>query len=175
MIDEEIAELRKLASETWGHPGVGLTYSQAADLVILRELAQALLNEHTQTLAYLQRLIVSVAPECIPLSDLGGVCTQIDNLLTAVTKMQAEHEAMAKVLVSKFVDNGGPAFPPAVTSHPYGITPGPDGMSLRDWLAGQALAGLVASEGLSDNGRTHSWDARVCYDKADAMLKARKA
>jgi len=39
MIDEEIAELRKLASETWGHPGVGLTYSQAADLVALRLLA----------------------------------------------------------------------------------------------------------------------------------------
>lgn len=54
--------------------------------------------------------------------------------------------------------NGGPAFP--------------DGMTLRDWFAGQALAGFAAHP---DN---HNWlqkeIAGDCYDWADAMLAERK-
>ena len=43
-------------------------------------------------------------------------------------------------------------------------------MSLRDWFAGQALAGL----GFMDTERTYDTDAHNCYQMADAMLKARE-
>jgi len=43
-------------------------------------------------------------------------------------------------------------------------------MSLRDWFAGQALAGLQ----FMDTGRTYEEDAINCYQMADAMLKARQ-
>ena len=70
-------------------------------------------------------------------------------------------------------DNGGTAFPgPSFTrtGHPNGHSMG---MSLRDWFAGQALAGLVRSE--QPEGFPawvgHALDA---YALADAMLEARK-
>lgn len=45
-------------------------------------------------------------------------------------------------------------------------------MSLRDWFAGQALSGMMASEA---NGEpyTPAWGAERAYLIADAMLKAR--
>ena len=42
-----------------------------------------------------------------------------------------------------------------------------DGMTLRDYFAGQVLAGMAAA------GR-EEFDAVVCYEAADAMLKARE-
>jgi uncharacterized protein YodC (DUF2158 family) len=59
--------------------------------------------------------------------------------------------------------DGGPAFP--VTAY-YG---GKEGMSLRDWFAGQALVGI--SE-LSHTSPTEL--AEYSYRLADAMLEARK-
>jgi len=57
-------------------------------------------------------------------------------------------------------DDGGSAFP---TQHV-------EGMTLRDWLAGQALAGLVV---LTNQGwRTQDAAARA-YECADEMLKRR--
>lgn len=46
------------------------------------------------------------------------------------------------------------------------------GMSLRDYFAGQALAGIISSQ-LKDNV-TAQMIAIACYDQADAMLKARE-
>jgi hypothetical protein len=56
-----------------------------------------------------------------------------------------------------------PAFP---RDHRYS---GHNGMSLRDWFAGQALCGLLASEMDADNVTF----ARGAYNIADAMLAAR--
>jgi anaerobic selenocysteine-containing dehydrogenase len=42
------------------------------------------------------------------------------------------------------------------------------GMTLRDWLAGQALAGWV------DQGHSHRDAAKHAYDMADAMLAERE-
>jgi hypothetical protein len=78
------------------------------------------------------------------------------------------------------INDGGPAFPipgavnpsdngPAWAQEPY------SGMSLRDWFAGQALAGILACGGLPGKpGRTFSdLNAEAAYKQADAMLAER--
>ena len=70
----------------------------------------------------------------------------------------------------KQIDDGGPAFPDPCNAHP-GAHP-PDcakGMTLRDWFAGQALAGLAAHYGFS---QLHK-DSDSIYDIADAMIESR--
>ena len=76
------------------------------------------------------------------------------------------------------VNDGGPAFPrPMVGSDQAGtVDAGCEGMTLRDWFAGQALMGLCA-----DYGRTtcaaegvHENLAMVAHRIADAMLKERE-
>ena len=61
--------------------------------------------------------------------------------------------------------DGGPAFPSPFESF--------DGMSLRDWFAGQAVSGSVAYANFheSDDARTA---AEYAYRVADAMLEARE-
>lgn len=50
------------------------------------------------------------------------------------------------------------------------------GMTLRDWYAGQALAGLMPSWPLDRPVRHSPSDlARISYRLADAMLEAREA
>ena len=66
------------------------------------------------------------------------------------------------------IDDGGPAFP----QHPQPGCLAPAGMSLRDWFAGQALAGLTASSKYELFEETNM--AAVCYAQADAMLAQRK-
>ena len=46
-----------------------------------------------------------------------------------------------------------------------------DGMTLRDWFAGQALAGILAATRVDINEGVL---AESCYLVADAMLKARE-
>ena len=69
--------------------------------------------------------------------------------------------------------DGGPAFPEhcPIADHPC-----VSGMKLRDWFAGMALQGCLASAiqvqvMAGDNLRTHF--ATIAYQYADAMLKAR--
>lgn len=72
------------------------------------------------------------------------------------------------------IDDGGPAFPATsgetTDGHRYY---GADGMSLRDWFAGQALAFLAhpARRGVSFEPKG---DAEFAYAVADAMLAARR-
>ena len=72
------------------------------------------------------------------------------------------------------IEDGGPAYPFPEVRDPVtgcGIMQGASGMSLRDWFAGQALAGFLAS-GPHDcelDGIAHD-----AYLAADAMLDARK-
>lgn len=64
------------------------------------------------------------------------------------------------------IKDGGPAFPRPNTDNVLGQA----GMSLRDWFAGQALAGMIRNNPNTDN----MWVAEQCYRYADAMLEARK-
>jgi hypothetical protein len=81
-----------------------------------------------------------------------------------------------KQIAADKVDDGGAAFPTDAS-----ISRGPnDGMSLRDWLAGQALAGLYASRDLQlavlHDSRADEFEivmARQAYAQADAMLRVR--
>ena len=75
--------------------------------------------------------------------------------------------------------DGGPAFPQSDLSN-YGIGPsdvGNGGMSLRDWFAGQALAGMCGHpQGLSQiRPGDLMADARLAYRFADAMLAVRES
>jgi hypothetical protein len=65
------------------------------------------------------------------------------------------------------------AFPIYTPDMSLGDTAGP-GMTLRDWFAGQALAGIVGEHhaaGRIDWQRDAAWAA---YSMADAMLSARQ-
>ena len=67
---------------------------------------------------------------------------------------------------AKVIDTGGPAFPFQGQWEYYGR----EGMNLRDWFAGQAMAGDI--EGWSKDSMTDL--AAKCYRAADAMIAARK-
>lgn len=64
--------------------------------------------------------------------------------------------------------NGGSAFPVAGDSLDDGYV---EGMTLRDWFAGQALAGLMAMQSSSVDP---SSTAKRCFTLADAMLAERE-
>jgi len=73
--------------------------------------------------------------------------------------------------MSEQINDGGPALPTADSYHPSGqIAYWRKGMTLRDWFAGQALAGLLAS---NENNMPFDVVAPLAYRHADAMLKAR--
>lgn len=70
-------------------------------------------------------------------------------------------------------ETGGPAFPIPLNAGETYKSHGPaDGMTLRDWFAGKALMGFMAST--SNPRRFHpDEDAAYFYALADAMLKER--
>jgi hypothetical protein len=73
------------------------------------------------------------------------------------------------------IDDGGAAFPVPDVFRPDGhhAMAGWYGMSLRDWFAGQALAGLLADD-LRNWTDWPDHPAIEAYKMADAMLTARK-
>lgn len=66
--------------------------------------------------------------------------------------------------------DGSPAFPALGTDR----TQFWDGMSLRDWFAGMALQGFLASQHEGWSG-TQDTTVRFAFEYADAMLAQRKA
>lgn len=64
--------------------------------------------------------------------------------------------------------DGGTAFP-TLDNAGHGLSLREHGMSLRDWFAGQALAGIIT---LRPN--TADEAAWAAYEAADAMLAARE-
>ena len=79
-------------------------------------------------------------------------------------------------------EDGGPAFPvtdPIATEGHFDKKVWLTGMSLRDWFAGQALAGLCTvtlphrAHDLANVIQAGGIEARAAYALADAMLSAR--
>ena len=70
-------------------------------------------------------------------------------------------------------NDGGPAFPSGALDVVRDKVESPvhDGMTLRDWFAGHALAGLAATNAQSSPEHY----ALAAYMMADAMLAAREA
>ncbi|HEY0124996.1 MAG TPA: hypothetical protein VGC14_25180 [Rhizobium sp.] len=78
------------------------------------------------------------------------------------------------------IDNGGPAFPACNEANVNDTM----GMTLRDWFAGQTLAGIYASQWFADHAREYHQlktigdaqigAAKMAYASADAMIAARK-
>lgn len=71
------------------------------------------------------------------------------------------------------INHGGPAFPYVPTDRSGQIGPSDPGMSLRDWFAGKAMHGLLASWGHHDV-TDFSEIAIDAYTIADAMLQTRE-
>lgn len=73
--------------------------------------------------------------------------------------------------------NGGPAFPGSRTKlHGFSmISDHQNGMSLRDYFAGQALVGMMANYTTAKFGCTEQQVAIGAYAYADAMLAAKTA
>ncbi len=74
----------------------------------------------------------------------------------------------------KTTNDGGPAFPTVARDGNW--QPHHDGLSLRDYFAGQALAGAVGFSPSDPFRRYHQPEdvAAACYRFADAMLAARE-
>lgn len=79
--------------------------------------------------------------------------------------------------MSQRIEDGGAAYPAVIAKKFDGRTGAPieqdfyRGMSLRDWFAGQALAGSSVSEFADDQFRLL---AKRSYAIADAMIAARQ-
>ena len=68
-------------------------------------------------------------------------------------------------------NDGGPAFPNVPTEVSDQCTSWDMGMSLRDYFAGQALAGMIACPNTNGGGKDF---AVYAYKYADAMLAERQ-
>ena len=67
--------------------------------------------------------------------------------------------------------DGGPAFPRPASQGLGGFSEQASwGMSLRDWFAGQVLAGIAGTRLPADGAEEV---ARIAYETANAMLEAR--
>jgi hypothetical protein len=64
--------------------------------------------------------------------------------------------------------------PPAFPIRDMNEHPGPLGLTMRDWFAGQALAGVLAIQATCPRTYSPSKNAELAYEMADAMLAARK-
>jgi hypothetical protein len=91
--------------------------------------------------------------------------TRLDQARAALTAPNGKPEE--RQMTKTTIDTGGPAFP--LQSIGPDFAPGYSGMTLRDWFAGQALAGIAATGSSS----SYEQDADEAYRYADAMLVSR--
>ena len=64
--------------------------------------------------------------------------------------------------------NNPQAFPVGLSADQHAYM---EGMFLRDYMAGQALIGIMQDNQISPNPKAY---ATMCYEVADAMLQARQ-
>ncbi|MFA8336363.1 hypothetical protein [Burkholderia cenocepacia] len=73
------------------------------------------------------------------------------------------------------INDGGPAFPFVEPSTECNVA---NGMTLRDYFAAKAMAGMLAYPGCESRGSHHNNNtpdgvATMAYEYADSMLRAR--
>ena len=74
------------------------------------------------------------------------------------------------------INTGGPAFPSGLVENAADeVDSLHKGMTLRDYFAAKALQGICSSRSHSDLKGHAIGSAKVAYEMADAMLKAREA
>lgn len=73
------------------------------------------------------------------------------------------------------IKDGGSAFPHPEYNDDGTVYRQHEGMTLRDYFAGQALAGVVERMNPQGDFPTEDISARMAYRYADAMLRAREA
>lgn len=100
--------------------------------------ADALREAH----AYLSRLLVSHAPQCQPLPDLLGVCTQVDNLIAGLRRSQwrAPVDHQLKTLPEFFsaVATGRKTFEVRINDRDYRVG---DTLLLLEWTESGGYTG----------------------------------
>jgi hypothetical protein len=67
------------------------------------------------------------------------------------------------------IDQNEPAFPDPSHANPQYVTEGRAGMTIRTWLAGQALQGILANCDIDATSNEES-HARYCVNHADALI-----
>ena len=80
---------------------------------------------------------------------------------------------MSDIKLGQEFNYNGPAFPQSNPDVAYSDYIG-GGMTLRDWFAGQALMGLMASRNPTSPRFHPSDDAQYVHAVADAMIAARE-
>lgn len=97
-------------------------------------------------------------------------------------RLLIEAEEVLRAHAAAPADDGGPAFPRPFSKDGDTEAWSQEGISVRDYFAGQALTGMIAegmfASALSQEGDTPAAFGRMaedCYGFADAMLTARKA
>jgi hypothetical protein len=103
------------------------------------------------------------------------------NKNTLDTKQLQPEDAMR---LNEKPNDGGPAFPRSAAYSPdCGTLAGAEGMSLLDYFAGQAMAGMLANESITNgldaitdsDGEDVPWViAMDAYDQAEEMLHERE-
>ena len=71
-------------------------------------------------------------------------------------------------------DDGGPAFAMQATEVVGRLCSGNEGMTLRDWFAGQAMAPVLAAVFAGQREETFDFVAERCYHTADAMIAEKR-
>lgn len=68
--------------------------------------------------------------------------------------------------------DGGPAFPTGDGDGLHGIAPYSNGMSLRQYYAGQAMMGIMSNGNMIDNDKSQSviWASSLAVRCADALI-----
>lgn len=97
--------------------------------------------------------------------------TAIGRALAEIEKLGGKDPAPARAAGAVEIGDGGPAFPLAV---PVNFQFAENGMSLRDWFAGQALIGDLSGHSTkADRTKEFMRAANRAYALADAMLAER--
>ena len=79
------------------------------------------------------------------------------------------------------INDGGPAYPCHTNPLPGKLANAPQGMTLRDWFAGQALQSMNFADAIQEAMKegvkptqAGEYIATACFKMADAMLAARE-